>query len=212
MKNMKLISLLLAVVMLFTVSAATANTLEPEDPEIERFAGRTLHATVGEYNEDHQVFTVTVYEADCFEDKKIARLAAGDIVLAGGWLYTVKEMTTNPDGDPMAIMEDGSEIVFFPSYDGDDDDLNARSTDDDRLYMHAIAVLHLPAAEGIIYEDDTDPDLDAKMIVAEGLEEVLKAKAVKEETSIGFDYYATTVTLNRDMEIVKIHQDFDVAQ
>jgi len=29
--------------------------------------------------------------------------------------------------------------------------------------------------------------------------------------SIGFDFYATTVTLNGKPEIVKIHQDFDVA-
>lgn len=210
MKNRKLISLLLAVLMLFTVSVALANTLEPEDPEIERFAGRTLHATVGAYNEEEKVFTVTVYEEDRFEEEKIARLAAGDILLAGGRRYTVREMATAPDGEPMAVMTDGSEIVFAPAY--DDDELIARSTDDDRLYMHAIAVLYLPAAEGIVYEDNSDPDLDAKMIVAEGLEAVLKAKAEKEETSIGFDFYATTVTLNRELEIVKIHQNFDVAQ
>ncbi len=45
-----------------------------------------------------------------------------------------------------------------------------------------------------------------------GLEEILKAKAEKEETSIGFDFYATKVTLNENLEIVLIHQDYDVAQ
>jgi hypothetical protein len=50
------------------------------------------------------------------------------------------------------------------------------------------------------------------MKVYEGLQEVLKAKAEKEENSIGFDFYATTVTLNEKLEIVKIHQNFDVAQ
>jgi hypothetical protein len=78
--------------------------------------------------------------------------------------------------------------------------------------MHAIAVVYLPAADGIVYEDNSDPDLDAQMKVVEGLEAILKAKAEKEETSIGFDFYATTVTLNEKLEIVKIHQNYDVAQ
>ena len=50
------------------------------------------------------------------------------------------------------------------------------------------------------------------MKVYGSLEEILKVKAEKEETSIGFDFYATTVTLNEKLEIVKIHQGFDVAQ
>ena len=45
-----------------------------------------------------------------------------------------------------------------------------------------------------------------------GLEEILKIKAEKEETSIGFDYYATLIELNGNLEIVRIHQDYDVAQ
>ena len=102
----------------------------------------------------------------------------------------------------------GSEIVFEKK----GDDFGARSTDDDRVYMHAIAVLQLKPAEGIVYEDNSDPDLDAQMKVITGLEEILKAKAEKEETSIGFDFYATKVTLNEKLEIVRIHQDYDVAQ
>ena len=48
--------------------------------------------------------------------------------------------------------------------------------------------------------------------MTEGLENILKIKAEKEENSIGFDYYATVITLNSNMEIEVIHQDFDVAQ
>ena len=204
----KLISLALALAMLLTFSAALAVTVEPEDPEIERFAGRTVNATVGEYVDYLNAFRVTVYENDRFDDDDVERLAAGDILLAGGTPYTVKEMTKAPDGEPMAIMEDGSEIIF----DRAGEDYTARSTDDDRQYMHAIAVLQLKPAEGIVYEDNSDPDLDAQMKVITGLEEILKAKAEKEETSIGFDFYATTVTLNEKLEIVKIHQNYDVAQ
>ena len=31
-------------------------------------------------------------------------------------------------------------------------------------------------------------------------------------TGIGFDFYATVITLNENMEIEVIHQDYDVAQ
>ena len=47
---------------------------------------------------------------------------------------------------------------------------------------------------------------------SEGLENILKIKEEKEANSIGFDFYATTVTLNDAMEIEVIHQDYDVAQ
>ena len=205
----KLIALVLAAVMVFTVSLALAKTVEPEDPEIEKLAGTTVHATVGEYNEFLGTLTVTVFEADRFEKEDIERLAAGDILLAGGRAYTVKEMTTAPDGEPMALTDDGSEIIFDEA---GDDEMTARSSDDDRQYMHAVNELYLKAAEGIVYEDDSNPDLDAETIVTEGLEEILKVMAEKEETSIGFHFYSTTVTLNEKLEIVKIHQVFDVAQ
>lgn len=204
----KSVSMILAVMILFVVSMAAAKTIEPEETEIERLAGATLHATVGEYDTDLRTFEVALYADDRFDADDIAKLAAGDILLAGGWLYTVKEMTTAPDGEPMAVTEDGYEIVFIPA---DDDDLFAQSTDDDRRYMSVFAVLNLPAAAGIIYEDDSDPEVWETM-VTEGLDEILKIKAEKEETSIGFDYYATEITLNEKLEIVKIHQYYDVAQ
>lgn len=204
----KLISVAIAIVMVLSVSLALAKTVEPEEPEMERLAGKTVHATVGEYIDFLNAFRVTVYEEDRFDDDDIEGLKAGDILLAGGQPTTVKEMTTMPDGETMAIMDDGSEIVFWKT----GDDYGARSTDDDRVYMHAIAVLLLSPAEDIVYEDNSDPDLDAQMIVYNALEDILAAKAVKEETSIGFDFYATTVTLNEALEIVKIHQNFDVAQ
>ena len=47
MMTKKLAAFILAIVMMFTVSLALAKTVEPEDPEIERVAGRTVHATVG---------------------------------------------------------------------------------------------------------------------------------------------------------------------
>ena len=205
----KTLAILTSLVMVFAASAAMAKTVEPEDTDLEHLAGKTVHATVGAYNEDSKVFTVTVYENDRFEDEEIAGLAAGDILLAGGRLYTVREMTKSPDGDVMAVMEDGSEIVFSKA---GDDEMTARSTDDDRQYMHAVSVVYLPAAEGIVFEDNSNPDLEQEMTVTEGLEGILKIKAEKEENSNGLDFYATTVTLNGNLEIVKIHQDFDVAQ
>ena len=78
--------------------------------------------------------------------------------------------------------------------------------------MSVVSVLYLPAAEGIVYEDNSDPDLDAEPVITEGLDAILKIKAEKEKTSIGFHYYATIIELNDAMEIVRIHQDYDVAQ
>ena len=206
--NRKRVCVILAVVMVFTASLALAKTVEPEGPKTVRFAGQTLHATVGEYVDFMNAFRVTVYENDRFAAGEIDSLAAGDILLADGRPYTVREMTTLPDGEPMAVLEDGLEIVFVKDGEG----YTAHYTDDDRQCMRAVAELFLSPAEGIVYEDNSDPDLDAEMKVYEGLEAVLAAKAEKEETSIGFDFYATTVTLNENLEITNIHQNYDVAQ
>ena len=87
----------------------------------------------------------------------------------------------------------------------------ARSTDDDRICVHAAGIVRLPAAEDIVFEDDSDPEVWETAVTA-GLDEILKVKEEKEETSIGFRYYATAVTLNDALEIVKIHLAYDVMQ
>ena len=198
----------LAVMMVLAASAAVAKTVEPEEAKTERLAGKTVNATVGEYVDYLNSFRVTVYENDRFDDDDVESLVAGDVLLVDGKPCTVEKMTKSPDGELMAVLDGGMEVVFTK----DDDDYAAHFTDDDRICMHAIAVVMLKPVEGIVYEDNSDPDLDAQMKVIEGLQEILKAKAEKEENSIGFDFYATTVTLNENLEIVKIHQDYDVAQ
>ena len=204
----KLISLVLAAIMILAVSAAAAKTVEPEDTEIERLAGATVHATVGEWNEDAKVFTGTMYEDDRFDIEDIERLEAGDILLAGGGVYRVKEKQETEDGGFMVVTEDGYEIVFVQV---GGDEFIAQSTDDDRRYMHAFAVLYLPAAEDLTYEDYSDPEKQDATVTT-GLEEILKIKAEKEKYSIGFDFYATMITLNENLEIELIHQAYDVAQ
>ncbi len=204
----KAVSLILALMILFTASLAMAKTVEPESTETNGLAGVTVHATVGEYNAQTKTFTVTLFDDDRFDIDQIKKLEVGDTLLAGGWLYIVKEKTEEENGDIKVVTEDGAEIVFFQV---GDSDMIAQSTDDDRRYMHAFGILNLPAAAAIRYEDNSDPD-KAEADVTEGIENILKIKAEKEETSIGFDFYATIITLNEDMEIEVIHQDFDVAQ
>ena len=198
----KLISLVLALTMLFTVSLAFAKTVDPD-----HLAGSTVHATVGEYNAEEKTFTVTVYDYDRYSEEDVAALAVGDTILAGGYLYQVTGIQ-DVDGTTIFLCDGGEEIHF----EKEGDALIALSSFDDRIFMNIVTVLHLPAADGMIYEDNSDPDLDTQMKTVEGLDAILKAKAEKEEISIGFDYYATTVTLNDSLEIVKIHQDYDVAQ
>ena len=204
----KTVSLILAALMILTASMAAAKTVEPESTETNGLAGVTVHATVGGYDTRTGTFTVTLYDDDRFDIGNIEKLEAGDTLLAGGWLYTVKEKTEDENGDFTVLTEDGYEIVFFQVGDGD---MIARSTDDDRRYMHAFSILHLPAAAAIRYEDNSDPDR-AEAVITEGLDDILKIKAEKETTSIGFDFYATVITLNENMEIEVIHQDYDVAQ
>ena len=204
----KAVSLILAALMLFMASLALAKTVAPESTETDDLAGVTVHATVGAYDERTKTFEVTLYDDDRFDIDQIVKLEVGDTLLAGGWVYKVKEKTEEEDGDIMVVTEDGSEIVFFQV---GDDDMIAQSTDDDRRYMHAFSVLHLPVAATIRYEDNSDPD-KMEAVVTEGLENILKIKAEKEATSIGFDFYATIITLNENMEIEVIHQDYDVAQ
>ena len=204
----KLTAMILAIVLMLTAGMALAKTVEPEDTEYEKLAGTVVHATVGEYNQDTKTFTVTLYEDDCFDIEDIEKMKAGDTLLAGQRLYKVKEKKEEDSGDFMIVTEDGEEIEFVQV---GDDDMIAQSTDNDRRYMHAFAILHLPAAANILYEDNSDPE-KAEAAVTNGLENILKIKAEKEETSIGFDFYATIIELNDDMEIVRIHQDYDVAQ
>ena len=199
----KRIFLALTLLMLFTASLAYAKTVRPE-----QLYGATVHASVGEYNVEEKTFTVTVYDYDVFHAEEVAELEVGDTILAGGWLYRITEIQ---DSDGTRIFAcDGGEEIFFEKA-PEEDGLIAVSTYDDRVFMNVVTVLHLPAAEDIVYEDHSDPEAN-EMKTIKGLGAILKAKGEKEENSIGFHYYATTVTLNDNLEIVKIHQDFDVAQ
>ncbi len=199
--------LFLAALMVLAAATAQAAMVEPADTGIGRLAGATVSATVGMYNEFEKTFTVTLYEDDRFNAEDIETLAPGDLLLAGGALY--KMTGTEPlNEDTVYLFEGGEEILFVPAEDGK---LLAQSTFDDRRFMHAYAVLQLPAAENLILEDASDPE-SMDPVVTAGLENILKVKAEMEETSNGLNYYATKITLNGDLEIVSIHRDYDVAQ
>ena len=197
----KLTAILLVITILFSVSLAFAGPVCPIVAGHGKLAGKTVNATIGEYDEETGTFTDTVYDYDRYDKDDVANLAVGDTILAGGWLHKI-----NGTEDGYWTCDDGEEICFGEY----GDDVQARSSFDDRIFMSVVTILHIPAAEGIVYEDFSDPDADP--VITEGLEAILKIKAEKEETSNGFHYYATTITLNDDMEIVKIHQVFDVAQ
>ena len=87
----KIASLILAAMMIFTFSPATAKTVEPESTETNGLAGSTIHATIGDYDAQAKTFTVTLYDDDRFSIDNIEKLEAGDTLLAGGRLHKVKE-------------------------------------------------------------------------------------------------------------------------
>ena len=87
----KTVSLILAALMIFIASMAAAITVEPESTETNGLVGVTVHATVGGYDTRTGTFTVTLYDDDRFDIGSIEKLEAGDTLLAGGQLYSVKE-------------------------------------------------------------------------------------------------------------------------
>lgn len=182
---------------------------------VEDLACATIHATIDEYYEDDHSFKVILYDYDSHKSEDIMRLAVGDIIIVGGSTYIVKEITnTEYDGEIKVIMEDNTEVIFTEGTSGN---MLALSPDDDRLFMHVYSILYLKVAPDIVYEDDSDPDNWDKpecdrVIVIKDLNEILKIKEKKEMYGIGFNFYATTITLNDRLEISKIHQDYDVAQ
>ena len=182
------------------------------DEKIDRnedFIGATIHATVGEYYDDSNSFVVHLYKCDRYKPEYVKGLIAGDIVIADGSVHTIKEMAISPfTGDIVAIMEDDSEIDFEQL---NEDDMIARSGESYRICMNNYRTLYLKAADNIIYEDASDIDSETVTVIR-GIEKILKIKAEKEKNSIGFDYYATTITLNEKLEIEKIHQGYDPAQ
>ena len=209
MKMMKkLAALVMALALMVTAGAAMAAVVEPDDTDIEHFAGLTVNATVGAYDENSKTFKVTLYDFDRYDIDDVERAQVGDILLANGRLFKITEKTENPSGEILFKTDDGYEIYFEQVGEG----LEARLTDDDRMLMHAFAVLDLPLADGAVYEDNSDPDLESKAVTYTGLDEILKIKKEKEETSIGFDFYSTVINLNSNLEIERIHQNFDVAQ
>jgi len=205
----KLAAMMMALAMMVTAGAAMAAVLQPEEPEVETLTGMTVNATVGAYNENTKTFRTYLYDCDRYDIEDIHKLQVGDILVADGRLFKIVEKSENPSGEILVRTDDGYEIYFTQV---EEEEYQARLTDDDRMLMHVFAVLDLPLADGVVYEDNSNPDLDAEPVVYTGLDDILKAKKEKEETSIGFDFYGTRISLNNNLEIEKIHQDFDVAQ
>ena len=174
----------------------------------EDIAGKTIHATVGDYFEESKSFAVTLYDNDMFETESIKKLVVGDTLILGGMRDTVTGISISSDGDIVATMKNGGNITFFHE---DDNYVTAYNTDICRQYMHVIAEFYLSVANDIFYEDYTDPER-TDPIVTSGLEDILEIKAERERISIGFDYYATTITINEELEISVISQGYDVAQ
>lgn len=203
-----LTALILALALALTATAALAQTWEPVETAPQSLAGATVSATIGAFNEETETFLVTLYENDCFTQQQVEELAVGDTLVAGGRLYKVTEKGTL-DESILICCDNGEEIYFYAT--DDENLLTARSTDDDRIFMHAFRVMHLPAAADIALEDWSDPEME-EPAVTHGLENVLKVKAEKEAFSIGLYYYATTITLNENLEIANVHVAYDVAQ
>ena len=207
----KLIALVLVLALALGVSMAAAEKAVPDIEGVDLETGAPFHASIGEFNPTDKTLELRVYAYDKFDEDDVKKLTAGDVILAGGDLYVITD-EKEIDGSRVFVCSDGNEI-YFEKIDGSNDDLIARNITDDRIFMNVVSVLRLPVADNAVYEDDSDPDLDVPAKVYTGLEEVLKViEAANGGQPYGMFPSAVTVTLNERMEIVKIHQAYDVGQ
>lgn len=207
----KLIALVLVLALALGVSMAAAEKAVPDIEGVDLETGAPFHAAIGEFNPTDKTIELRVYAYDKFDEDDVKKLTAGDVILAGGDLYVITD-EKEIDGERVFVCSDGNEI-YFEKIDGSNDDLIARKITDDRIFMNEVSVLRLPIADNAVYEDDSDPDLDVPAKVYTGLEEVLKViEAANGGQPYGMFPSAVTVTLNERMEIVKIHQAYDVGQ
>ena len=70
----KMISLVLAALMICSVSIGLAASMTPDCDELEDLAGIVVNATVGRYNPETKTFTVTLYEDDSFDIEDVEKL------------------------------------------------------------------------------------------------------------------------------------------
>ncbi len=207
----KLIALVLVLALALGVSMAAAEKAVPDIEGVDLETGAPFHAAIGEYNAEDKTIELRVYAYDKFDEDDVKKLTAGDVILAGGDLYVITD-EKEIDGSRVFVCSDGNEI-YFEKLNGSNDDLIARTITDDRIFMNEVSVLRLPIADNAVYEDDSDPDLDVPAKIYTGLEEVLKViEAANGGQPYGMFPSAVTVTLNERMEIVKIHQAYDVGQ
>ena len=207
----KLIALVLVLALALGVSMAAAEKTVPDIEGVDLETGAPFHAAIGEFNPTDKTLELRVYAYDKYDEDDVKKLTAGDVILAGGYLYTIadeKEM----DGERVFVCSDGNEI-YFEKLNGSNDDLIARTIIDDRIFMNEVSVLHLPIADNAVYEDDSDPNLETAAKIYTGVEDILKViEAANGGQPYGMFPSAVTVTLNERMEIVKIHQAYDVGQ
>ena len=207
----KLIALVLVLALALGVSMAAAEKAVPDIEGVDLETGAPFHASFGEFNSTDKTFQLHVYAYDKYDEDDVKKLTAGDTILAGGELYLITD-EEEIDGGRVFVCSDGNEI-YFEKLNGSSDDLVARTITDGRIFMNVVSVLRLPIAEDAVYEDDSDPNLEVPAKVYTGLEEILKA--IDEASAgqpFGMNASAITVTLNDRMEIVKIHQAYDVGQ
>ncbi len=205
----KLTALILALVMMLTATAALAMTLEPEETEVEHFAGGSYNATLGIYVPAENLMDVIVFETDLFEKEDVEKLQAGDVVMLNGTWQKVASIEKTEDGW-LVKDEKGGETYFAP-YQDSDDKLYAMAAEDDRICVHTVAQFGLPLAQDCVLEDLSDLEA-AEAKITRGIEEIVKEKEKLEKESIGLMCRNTTITLNDQMEISYIKRVYNPAQ
>lgn len=203
----KLTALFVALAIMISATCAFAATLEPEEAKLEKLSGATFNASVMEFHPEDQSFRVTVFENEMFEKEDVEKLQAGDLVVVDGFRKKVASVNKEEDGAILMTTDSGEEYYFTPS----GDEMSVTNAIDDRTGMRIVTEVYLPLAKDCVLEDKSDLEA-AEPKVSKGAEEIMKAKEALEKDSIGLDYYATTVSVNENLEITHITRNYDVSQ
>lgn len=206
----KLTALVLALALALSVSLAFAGQVEPEVHGVKKLSDTSFNATVGEYDPNYKTFTLYVTAAEQFKKADVEKLAVGDTLVVGGWPYKVQEIKET-DGYKVYVTDDFGEIYFDTLDEVDSDHLVARSLMNGKVFSNVVTILYLKATEDMVFEDDSEPDLNAQMKVVNGLQDFLAVKTTLDADNRLFGD-ATTITVNENMEITKIHLAYDVTQ
>ncbi len=198
----KMFSILCALLLVFVLSAASADTVRPKVSETLKnlLNGKTYYAAVsgwgafGEGEDTEYILSLTISEEDNFDPQVIDNLKTGDEICFGyGNVISVKELV--PDEFGVTVKGDNDDVVNFYRL---EDGSYVAHTDTDYPFWTDIFTVEVPLEKDIKFKDWSDPE-NLESPVELGLKELVTH--LEEETD--FAPYNTKVTFDENGKLIE---------